>query len=125
MPFTFNLSNAFVLLLSSSNSSSLRNLNTLSPAAAALCNSVIPCAIWDNGDVNNLTYNINATITPKLIFPFIVRSAPTTHTATYPKLPINDIIGDMSPDKNWLFLADIYRLLFIFWNSLSDISIPL
>ena len=77
-----------------------KDLNTLSPAAAALCNSVIPCAIVVNGFVNSLVYIINDTIVSKPIFPFIVSIAPTTHMATYPKLPINDIIGDMSPDKN-------------------------
>ena len=101
-PLTFLAFNFFFKCFSSSISSSSTNSNTLSAAAQVDCSDVIPCAIWDNGDVNNLTYNINATITPKLIFPFIVRSAPTTHTATYPKLPIKFIIDGISPDKNWL-----------------------
>ena len=53
-----------------------------------------------SGFINNLTYNINATITPNVITLFIVRRAPTIHTITYPRFPINPISGCISPDKN-------------------------
>ena len=99
-PLTFSLYNFLVNLLSSCISSSSKNSNTLSLAAPVDCSDVIACAICESGDVNSLTYVINATITPNEIIFFIVKIAPTIHTATYPKFPIKFIRGCINPDKN-------------------------
>ena len=115
----------FLILLSSFISFSSINANTLSDAAAADCIDVSPWAIWVSGWVNNLTYVIKATITPNVIISFIVRRAPTIHTATYPKFPINIIIGCIRPDINWLFLLLSHTLWLYLSNFLSASSFPL
>ena len=124
-PLTSFLSRCFWHLFWSDISFSSKNSNTLSPAAAVDWSEVKAWAIWDNGFVNNLTYIINATITPNVIYPFIARSAPTIHTITYPKLPTKFISGCISPDKNWLFW--FVSLTFSFSSSkvLSDCFLPL
>ena len=80
-PNTFSGKSTF-LVFSSSISSSSRSSNTLSLAAAVCWKEDIVCAIWLSGDVNNLTYEINAMITPKLILLLITSSAPTIQTHT-------------------------------------------
>ena len=104
---------------------SSKNSNTLSLAAAVDWSDVILCAICDNGFVNNLTYVINAIITPNDIILFIVNNAPTIQTATYPKFPIKFIIGCIIPDKNWLFLFASHTFWLYSSNFLSDSFLPL
>ena len=60
-----------------------------------------------------------------MIILFIVSNAPTIHTATYPKFPINPIIGFINPDKNWLFLFASYTFLLYSSNFLSASFLPL
>ena len=58
------------------------------------------CIFASQGEL--LSANLDSVITiffPLIIF-FIVKIAPTTQTATYPKLPIKFIIGWISPPKN-------------------------
>ena len=101
-PFAFS---NFSVTCSSSNSSSFKNSNTLSPAAAALCKVLKLCAMSDNGLVNSLTYIMNATITPNDILPLIANAPPTMQTITYEKFPANCITGIISPDRNCDFQA--------------------
>ena len=68
---------------------------------------------------------MKATITPKVMLPFIVSKAPTIHTATYPKFPMNCIIDGISPDKNWLLRLALYSFLFNSSNFLLASSVPL
>ena len=70
-------------------------------------------------------YIINATITPNDIFPFMASTAPTIHTATYPKLPIKFIIGIIRPDKHCALKALSRRFSFILLNSSAAFSSPL
>ena len=94
-----------VLEDSSSISSSPRNSNTLSPAAAADWMLVLAWAIRFSGDVNNLTYIMNDTMVPISAWPWTISTDPVMQTATYPRFPTNPIRGIIMPEKNWLFHA--------------------
>ena len=81
-PSTFAGSRCLVMFFCSSISGSSKNSKTLSEAAVVVCKFVIPWAICVKGPVNKRMYIMNATITPNVMFPFIVNIAPTTQTAT-------------------------------------------
>ena len=69
-------------------------------------------------------YIMNATITPNSILPSMASAAPTTHTTTYPKLPMKFMSGIIRPDRNWLFQPDTYRSLLYFSNCSMERSSP-
>ena len=69
------------------------------------------CASCDSGEVNSRTYRVKATIVPyPATAPLTSSTAPTTHTATYPKLPMNAISGCIRLEKNCDFHALVYSL---------------
>ena len=61
-----------------------------------------------------LLFAIMDSITPKDIVPLTTNTEPTTHTATYPKLPMNPIIGPIIPDvtnNSFKFISLISNML--------------
>ncbi|MNP57124.1 hypothetical protein D3C76_1519210 [compost metagenome] len=64
-------------------------------------------------------------MTPKDIVPFIARTAPTTQTATKPRLPINIIIGIIRPERNCALNALSLRFIFRDSNVLRICDSPL
>ena len=112
-------------LTSSTTSSSSKNSNTLSAAAAVCCITLAIWAVWAIGCINDLTYWMNASISPTCILFLIAKKPPIIATITYPKLPINVIIGIIIPDKNCDFQAELYNVSLNLSNSSIAFSSPL
>ena len=68
--------------------------------AEAVCRFVMPCAIWVRGEVNRRTYRMNETMTPMSMMPCRAKIDPSTHTATYDRLPMTFMSGCMMPERN-------------------------
>ena len=86
-------------------SSSSKNSNTLSAAAAVDWSTFAICAVWAIGCINDLIYWTKDKISPTSITFLIVNHPPSIDTITYPKLPTKVIIGIIIPDKNCDFHA--------------------
>ena len=58
-------------------------------------------ATWVIGWVNCCEYWMKACTSPKFMAPLATRRPPTTAMATYCRLPMKIMAGQMTPEMNW------------------------